>query len=251
MVKQQAAVFRRAYPVPPHWAVRFDVDHAPGAGAFVLADLGGPLREPLFPASVDSDGFTTRVPPRHPATRLLPGTAVDILGPLGRGFRLGDATRLLLVAETTRLPLLMPLLDAAPSVALVIEAPTRAQLPPPDRFPPTVELILVTCDGSTGYLGPLESEDPAPTGLERITSRLMELLVWAECACFACSRDRYPALGALVRAARIQPPRDFAQAIIQVAMPCGVGACDVCRVPTAHGEKRACTDGPVFDLLTL
>ena len=243
--------------MPPYWAVRFDVEHAPGAGAFinagafVLADLGGPLRAPLFPASVDGDGFTTIVPPRHPATKLLPGTTVDMLGPLGRGFRLNNATRLLLVAEATQLPLLMPLLNAAPSVALVIEAPTRAQLPPPDRFPPTVELVLATCDGSTGYLGPLESEEPAPTGLERITSRLTELLLWAERACFACSRDRYPVLGALVRAARIQPGRDFAQAIIQVAMPCGVGACDVCRVPTAHGEKRACTDGPVFDLLTL
>ena len=251
MVKQQNAIFRQAYPVPPHWAVRFDVARAPEAGTFVLADFGGPLREALFPESLDAEGFMAMVPPRHPATRLLPGASVDLLGPLGRGFRLEGVTRLLLVAEAAHLPTLLPLLDAAPAVALVIEAPTRAQLPPPDRFPATVELILVTCDGSTGYLGPLESVDPAPKGLQRIAPRLVELLAWAERACFACTSDRYPAIAPLVRAARIQPLPDFAQALVQTAMPCGVGACDVCRVPTSGGEQHACTAGPVFDLLTL
>ena len=63
--------------------------------------------------------------------------------------------------------------------------------------------------------------------------------------------DRYPALAAIVRAARIQPAPDFAQALIQTAMPCGVGACEVCRIPTRAGEKHVCADGPVFDILTL
>jgi len=257
MVKQQDAIFRQAYPAPPYWVARFDVAHPPGPGAFMLADLGGPLRETLFPATIDADrastvnGFTAMLPPRHPATRLLPGTTVNMLGPLGQGFRLGDATRLLLVAEAAFLPPLLPLLEAAPSVGLVVEAPTRAQLPPPDRFPPTVELTLVTRDGSAGYLGPLESQDPAPANLERVMSRLIELIAWAECACFACSNDRYPALAAIVRAARIQPTPDFAQALVQVPMPCGVGACEVCRISTRAGEKHACTDGPVFDIMSL
>lgn len=251
MVKQQTAVFRQAYPVPPQWAVRFDVAHAPEAGAFVLADFGGPLREPLFPASRDAEGFMAMVPPRHPATRLLPGAAVDLLGPLGHGFHLDGATRLLLVAEAAHLPPLLSLLDATTAVTLVIEAPTRAQLPSPDRFPATVELILVTRDGSTGYLGPLESTEPAPAGWQRIAPRLVELLAWAERACFACDETRYATLAPLVRAARIQPAPDFAQALIQTTMPCGVGACDICRVHTANGEKHACTDGPVFDLLAL
>jgi len=248
MVKQQDAVFRQAYPAPPYWVARFDLPHPPGPGGFVLADLGGPLREALFPAAIDANGFAAMLPPRHAATRLLPGATVNMLGPLGQGFRLGDATRLLLVAEAAFLPPLLPLLEAVPAVALVIEAPTRAQLPPPDRFPPAVELTLVTCDGSAGYLGPLESTDPAPANLERVTPRLVELIAWAECACFACASDRYPALAALVRAARIQPAPDFAQALVQVPMPCGVGACEVCRINTRAGEKHACTDGPVFDI---
>ena len=43
--------------------------------------------------------------------------------------------------------------------------------------------------------------------------------------------------------------RDLAQALVQVPMPCGVGACDICRVGTRLGEQRTCVDGPVFDLL--
>ncbi|MFN2285140.1 MAG: hypothetical protein ACK2UQ_12020, partial [Anaerolineae bacterium] len=64
MVKQQDAVFRQAYPAPPYWVVRFDVAYPPDPGTFVLADLGGPLREVLFPATIDADragtvnGFT-------------------------------------------------------------------------------------------------------------------------------------------------------------------------------------------------
>jgi len=233
----------------------------------VLADLGGPLREVLFPAFIDDTGFAVMLPPGHPATRLLPGSPIDIIGPTGRGFRPGNAQRLLLVSSADMLPLLLPLLagapnnapfrngmsflNGAPSIALVIEGATRAQLPLPEQIPPAVELTLVTLDGSAGYLGPLESQEPAPAGLERVGPYLLELIAWAECACFACNNDRYPALASLVRQVRIQPAPDFAQALVRVEMPCGVGVCEVCRIATRHGEKCACTDGPVFDLLEL
>ena len=88
-MKQQTATFRFARPSPPYWAARFDVAHPPEPGQFVLADLGGPLREVLFPAFIDGTGFAAMLPPGHPATRLLPGTTLSIMGPTGRGFRLG------------------------------------------------------------------------------------------------------------------------------------------------------------------
>jgi hypothetical protein len=34
-------------------------------------------------------------------------------------------------------------------------------------------------------------------------------------------------------------------------LPCGVGACFGCALPTAAGPRLACTDGPVFDLMAL
>ncbi len=250
-MKQQTATFRFALPSPPHWAVRLDVTQPPRAGQYVLADCGGPLREALFPADVDADGFTALAPRGHPITRLLPGATVDLLGPLGNGFRVDKVQRLLLIAEADKLPALRPLLNAAPAVTLVVEGPTRARMPAPDSLPPAVELLLVTLDGSVSYLGPLESQEPAPAGQERIGPLLAELIAWTECLCLACTRERYPALAGLVRQVRLQPVPHFAQALVHTDMPCGVGACDVCRIPTRHGEKHVCTDGPVFDLLEI
>ncbi|MGC9522782.1 MAG: hypothetical protein ACP5HG_12985 [Anaerolineae bacterium] len=253
MVKRQAASLRYARPAPPWWELWLDLDQPPAAGAYVLADLGGPLREPLFPSVVDEGGFATMVPPGHAATQLLPGTVVDVLGPLGRGFRLDppdhSLARLLLIAEVPHLPLIRPLYQLADSVALVVEATTRAQLPSPGQFPTALELTLVTRDGSAGYLGPLEAAGDAPVGLERVDSRLRELLAWTERVCLACDPARYPAFAQMIREVRLQPQPDFAQALVKVSMPCGVGVCDVCRIATRHGERRVCVDGPVFDLL--
>lgn len=253
MARRQTATLRTIRPAPPVWEVRFDVEYPPEAGSYVLADLGGPVREPLFPSVVDDSGFCTVVPRGHAVTQLLPGTSVDVLGPLGHGFRLNSAgyvpDRLLLIAGTDDLPWLQPLYQAAPAVALVVEATTRGRLPPPARFPPTLELTLVTRDGSTGYLGPIENDGPVPAGVERAQPRVRELVAWAECICVAVDMARYPALARLVKDVRFQPQTDFAQALVRVPMPCGVGACQVCRVSTRHGERRACVDGPVFDLM--
>jgi len=244
VVKQQQATLTRVYPLPPFWAADFALAHPPTPGKFVLAELGGALREPLYPAGLAEAQFTTLVRPHHPVTQLLPGATVDVLGPLGHGFEIEGAQRLLLVAEALWLPPLLPLLEAAPNVALVIEATTRALLPSPTRIPPAVELHLITQDGSAGHLGTLEQGHDNDTPLR-------ELLPWAERACFACDPVRYPALARLVRETRLHPGADFAQALVQMPLPCGVGACEVCRVMTRHGERRACVDGPVFDLLAL
>jgi dihydroorotate dehydrogenase electron transfer subunit len=241
MAKRQTAVLRRATPTPPNWEVTFEVEFPPAVGQFVLADLGEALLIPLFPSHVDEGAFTTVVPPRHAATHPLPGTRVALLGPLGRGFRVRAATRLLLVADTRGIHPLRPLLQAANSVALILEAPTGARLPSTSRFPPNVEIHTLTHDGTAGHPGALEGEG----------SPLPSLVKWADRLCLSCDGERYPDLAGVVRTARLNPGGDFAQALVRVAMPCGVGACEACRVSTRHGEKRACTDGPVFDLLEL
>jgi NAD(P)H-flavin reductase len=254
MVRRQTAILSYARPAPPLWEVRLDVDVVPAPGAYLLADFGGPVREALYPVEIDDAGFVTSVAPGHPATRLLPGTSIDVLGPLGRGFRLDVAgyelARLLLIADVGFLPLLRSLYQAAPAVALIVEATTRAQIPPPTAFPASLELTLVTRDGSIGYLGPIEAQGNAPVGLERAGPRVRELLLWAERVCIACDPKRYPALAALVKEVRLQPQPDFAQALLQSPMPCGVGVCDVCSITLSSGDFHACVDGPVFDLLS-
>jgi hypothetical protein len=175
---------------------------------------------------------------------------VDLLGPQGNGFKV-DADRLLLVADVQFFPVLMPLIDCAPSISIILESSSRIQLPSPQIFPPYVEVELVTLDGSTGYLGPLESSDPAPAGYIRANTVLMELLGWAEQVCLAFKVDRYPDLAAVIYNARFNPRENFAQAIIKTQMPCGTGVCDVCCISTLRGERHICIDGPVFDLIEL
>ncbi len=242
MSKHTTATFREAHPEPPFWRVRFEMLNPPRPGCFLLADFGAPLREVLFPAALHAEGFDVLVPPGHPVQRLLPGEAVDLLGPFGRGFQTEQVERLLLVAEAHLLPPLLPLLEAAPMVTLVLAAPTRALLPPAQRFPPAVELHLITQDGSVGYAGTLET-------CHNADSPLLEAVQWADRLCASCDPVFYPKLARIVRQQRLNPPSNFAQVLIQVAMPCGVGACEICRVQTVNGERRACTDGPVFDVL--
>ncbi len=216
-------------------------------GRFALADLGGCLRTSLFPAFLEGETFWVLVSPDHPAAELQSGIGVDLIGPLGRGFEVDAAVRrLLLVADVTHLPVLLPLVSQNPgfskkpgfSTALLLSAPTAAQLYPVHLLPASLEVHVVTADGSAGHGG--SARDLFP-----------DLVRWADCVCMACDPAIYPALAEIVREVRIRPVKRFAQALIVPSMTCGVGACQGCAVTVAGGFKLACTDGPVFDLLEL
>lgn len=215
-----------------------------GPGRFVLAALGDYLRTPLFPASLDAPGleagaFDVLVPPGHPAAVLGPGAKVELIGPLGQGFEVPEeARRLLLVASTDRLPVLLPLANQSLSVALLLSASSAAGLYPIRLLPPALEIHLVTADGSAGHRGSLLDLFP-------------DLVRWADSVCIAADPAIYPALADIVREVRVGPGHRFAQALVAPPMACGVGACRGCAVPVARGTRLACIDGPVFDLLEL
>jgi dihydroorotate dehydrogenase electron transfer subunit len=217
------------------------------AGRFVLAALDDYLRTPLFPAFLDGDTFWALVPPDHSAAVLEPGASVDLIGPLGCGFEVDETVRrLLLVADVPHLPVLLPLVSQRPgcSVALLLSAPTAAELYPIRLLPPDLEVHIVTADGSAGHKGSVLDLFP-------------DLVRWANCVCAASETAIYPALAAIVREVRIGPvpgrakPRPFAQALFVPPVVCGVGVCQGCAVSVRGGYKLACTDGPVFDLLEL
>jgi dihydroorotate dehydrogenase electron transfer subunit len=222
---------------------------APGlaAGRFVLADLGGYLRTPLFPARLpaepEDDSFEMLVPLDHPVAALQPGPTVNLIGPLGCGFEVDAAARhLLLVAATAHLPPLLPLtqrgLEQERSVTLLLSTPTAAALYPIQLLPPALEVHIVTTDGSAGHGG-------------SVLDLLPDLACWADCVCIADDPATYPALAEIVRQVRVAPGRRFAQALVTPPMVCGVGACQGCAVEMRRGIRLACTDGPVFDLLEL
>jgi NAD(P)H-flavin reductase len=209
-------------------------------GRFALADLGDCLRTPLFPAILEGETFWIFVPPDHPAAALRSGISIDLIGPLGRGFEVNTAARhLLLVADAIRLPVLLPLAQTwEASAALVLWAPTVAQLYPIHHLPASLEVHIITADGSAGHEGSVLDLFP-------------DLVRWADCVCVACDAGVYLAMAEVVREVRIKPVKRFAQALIVPPMICGVGACQGCAVAVAGGFRLACTDGPVFDLLEL
>ncbi len=43
--------------MPPFWEARFELEQIPRAGEYLLADLGGPVREPLFPQTLVTTGL--------------------------------------------------------------------------------------------------------------------------------------------------------------------------------------------------
>ena len=230
---------------------------APGLapGRFVLADLGGYLRTPLFPAWLETTSFDVLVLPHHPAAVLHTGDTIDLIGPLGRGFEVPTAARrLLLVASTAFLPALLPLthqkkpgfaasvasLMEKPgfSIALLLSAPTATELYPIRLLPPALEVHVATADGSAGHRG--SALDLFP-----------DLVRWADCVCIADDPATYPALADIVRDVRVELGRRFTQALVVPPLACGVGACQGCAVEVARGTQLACIHGPVFDLLEL
>lgn len=173
-----------------------------------------------------------------------PGDGLDLMGPLGQGFSLRSQTEhLLLIAGGMGIAPLKAIAEQALgrgcAVVLALGARSRHELYPSALLPPQIELHLATDDGSAGVCGPvislLSSSEPA-------------LLDWADQLMACGPRPMLACLPQVIQAGRLLWQRDFAQVSLEERMACGVGACLGCVVPTRWGMKRACRDGPVFDL---
>lgn len=166
-------------------------------------------------------------------TRRQPGDALDVLGPLGRGFGLGPNTRrALMVAGGYGIAPLAALAAQAArqgvEVTLLFGARTAAQVFPAGLLAPGVQYLVTTEDGSLGRRG-------------LVTDLVPELLPQAD-QVFACGPR--PMLAALARMTGEKP----AQAALEERMACGVGVCLSCVIDTKSGPQRVCRDGPVFEL---
>ncbi|MCL4534448.1 MAG: dihydroorotate dehydrogenase electron transfer subunit [Bacteroidetes bacterium] len=173
-------------------------------------------------------------------SRLREGDTLDLLGPLGRGFRLFPGTRrVLLVAGGLGLAPLVALADEAiaheVNVVLLGGAETACRILPPQYLPPEVEYQVCTEDGSLGACG-------------MVTNLCPPYLEWAD-QVFVCGPEAMlppvvDQLRALAQGGRRLP----VQVSLEARMACGMGVCLSCVVETRHGLKRVCRDGPVFDL---
>ncbi len=161
-----------------------------------------------------------------------PGDRMDVLGPLGRGFRMlpgkipllvgggvGIAPLIFLAEEARRTGRQVELLAGARTAALLVGEEDLREF--------GVECCPATDDGSRGYRGPV-------TGL--VAGRLDGRAVYAS------------GPPAMLRQVQLLAESVPAQLCIEGVMACGVGACLGCSCRTRDGGRRlVCTDGPVFD----
>jgi len=172
--------------------------------------------------------------------RRAPGEPLDIVGPLGNGFRVpDDAKRLLCVAGGIGVAPFFSLADElAPrgvETVILYGAASARHIYAPEELPRGVTLVLATDDGSRGHKGFVT--DLAPEHAARA-----DLIL----ACGPIGMFR--TLARVVAERRIAAP---VQALLESHMGCGLGVCWGCPVETTGGYKRVCTTGPCFDLREL
>ncbi|NIM03598.1 dihydroorotate dehydrogenase electron transfer subunit [bacterium] len=176
------------------------------------------------------------------------GEYLDILGPLGKGYRLPSATSkisdIILVAGGTGVASLLFLAEAISvanaelSILVLIGAKNREELLCEEDFRRLgCRVEVATENGSRGYKGlasdllenylPLSEDRPKP-------------------AVFACGPSEM-----LKRIGKISRKHRFpCQVSLEERLACGVGACLGCVVKakgSSYTYKRVCKDGPVFD----
>jgi NAD(P)H-flavin reductase len=180
------------------------------------------LPRPISAAWADEDELAFLLDIRGPGTRALTEVrAVEVLGPLGKGF------------------------DLAPGPALLVGGGIGAAiLPWLARLLPDARVLLgfrseahTVCSGLV---------DPAATVViepELVTEPLARLLPGFEGTVYACGPDAM--LGAV--AALAAEHGVACQLAMEAAMACGFGACYGCAVRIDGTWKRLCVEGPVVE----
>jgi len=183
----------------------------PAPGQYLLAvddsDPAAPLASPIFMAAPATGGFFAASP--LPET-WLPGAALSLRGPLGRGFSLPRTAR---------------------RVALAALGGSAARLLPLARLALNQDAaVLMMCPDTPDSL-PREVEVLPPTALA-------EAAAWAD----------YLAVDSDL--AGLSDLRGLSgEALVQTPLPCGgMADCGACAVHLKRGFLLACKDGPVVDL---
>lgn len=193
----------------------------PAPGQFLLARdpaSDAPLALPVFPAGEASEGFLAAS--SLPRT-WLPGMALSLRGPLGRGFSVPVCARRIALAA----------LDASPAYLLGL-------VPLAMRQDAAISLI---CDDPPEGL-------PADVEIHPLAA-FPEICQWADYLALAVTREAYPGWHARLHCGgRIEIPRQ-AQVLIITSMPCGgLAQCGVCSIEVKGEMMLVCEDGPVFYL---
>jgi dihydroorotate dehydrogenase electron transfer subunit len=185
-------------------------------------------------------------------SRLKPGDELEVLGPLGRGFKIDERnSRIILVAGGIGVAPLSFLASyvrrevagRSLKIACYVGARSLSDLVGIDRLEAMCsEIFVSTDDGSRGYRGQV-------TGLFEIhlNARHGDIPAIYTCGPYLMIRQL---------AHMLEGTSAFCQASMEERMACGIGACLGCAIPVKsqnNGDlyKRICKDGPVFDICDL
>ncbi|MBC7804742.1 MAG: dihydroorotate dehydrogenase electron transfer subunit [Akkermansiaceae bacterium] len=241
---------------PGHHVLTFhapDLARAARPGHFIAvhADTGAQiLRRPFSVYTTDAETgncsilFSVYGPSTSMMAKYAPGDLLDLIGPLGGKVFAADsrpAARHIMVGGGYGVPPLAFLTrqilaaDRGATVLFVNGARTRDFLVGTDGLDDIgATLLPATDDGSHGYKG-------------RVTGVLEPLLTVAgrpPTAIYTCGPT--PMMKAVAEMAMaFDVP---CQASLEVFMPCGIGICMGCAIPTPDGRYlRGCVEGPVFE----
>ena len=160
------------------------------------------------------------------------GESVDLIGPIGNPFRIGEKPAVLIAGGIGCAPLYFlakRLGEKGVKSLFLYGARTGEDLVLTDRIGGVVdELILATEDGSEG--------------IEGLITEVVTDYLDAGYSFYACGPE--PMLISLRE--KLEQKNLTAQFSLENYMACGVGACQGCAVETNTGFKRVCVDGPVF-----
>lgn len=190
------------------------------------------------------------------------GTYLDIIGPLGNGFRVPKGqSNFILIAGGMGVAPLVGLADQLANyrkktITVILGARSFDSIVCAKEFQEIgARVIIVTEDGSRGHRGlattvlenMIEQFDIRKTPLQEKTHDIGGVTIGEYAPAvglYACGP-----LGMLQAAAKIARHYKIkAQGSFEERMACGVGACLGCAVKTQRGYERVCKEGPVFDL---
>lgn len=170
-------------------------------------------------------------------SRTVPGTRLDAIGPVGRGWSVpaGAAHALVVAGGLGAAPfgmLVERLARAGVAVVVAQGAPTASRLVAADLFRDMARTYEVATDdgseGETGFVTVLTRRLLAEERFDMV---------------YVCGPE--PMQRAV--AAQVDEYGIPCEVSLERLMACGIGACLSCVVTTTEGLKRACVEGPVFD----
>lgn len=169
------------------------------------------------------------------------GAQLDVLGPLGTGWRVDPGARTLaIVGVAEHSAPLLALAHAAVgrniAVSVMLGARRDEPAPPALLLPAAAEYNVA------------RSNVPPAAALKLLDDNILR---WADMLAIGLPHEYWTAVAQRVNQVRIRWGREFAQLVVMPPLLCCVGVCGVCAVETRKAFRLACVDGPVFDLRDL